>query len=284
MKDFTETGASSYCNYDEAFTSYDQVRQPNGLRELLQLFAQTKIPLEEQQVLEGGFGTGVYIEFIRHHVKAVYGVEGSDEGYRQAVRKMSDATNVHLRVGTILRLSFPDEFFHAYMVNQVVHHLDSDPTFPHLNVFLREGKRVLAPGGVLTINTSSHEQLDPYSGVYWHYAYIEKAARALKARVVPLKELVLRLEALRFTDIKMTIPSGHLFHTRYYEDPSIALEAAFRKGDSVYCFLSYEEIEESNVRIRSAIEDGSVYEEMRRAATRAAEIGEAIIVSARKAD
>ena len=33
---------SSYCNYNKAFTVYDQLRQPNGLRELLQIFKQTE--------------------------------------------------------------------------------------------------------------------------------------------------------------------------------------------------------------------------------------------------
>ncbi len=85
---------SSYCNYNEAFTEYDQVRRPNGLRELLQIFKQTDIALEEQKVLEGGFGTGAYIDHIRHYVREVHGVEGSSEGFRQASQKMGNATNV----------------------------------------------------------------------------------------------------------------------------------------------------------------------------------------------
>ncbi|MCP5111176.1 MAG: hypothetical protein GY953_10100, partial [bacterium] len=43
---------------NEAFENYDQVRQPNGLIDLLKIFKQNQTPLEEQVVLEGGFGTG----------------------------------------------------------------------------------------------------------------------------------------------------------------------------------------------------------------------------------
>jgi len=42
------------------------------------------------------------------------------------------------------------------------------------------------------------------------------------------------------------------------------------------------DIEKSNARILAAIEDESVYKGMRRAASCAAEIGEAVIISARK--
>lgn len=273
---------SSYCNYNKAFTVYDQLRQPNGLRELLQIFKQTDIPVEKQKILEGGFGTGAYIDYIRHDVKEIYGVEGSTEGLEQALQKMGNAANVHLQLGNILSLTFADDSFHAYMVNQVLHHLDTEPDYPNLNVFLKESRRVLKPGGVLTINTSSQEQLDPHLGVYWNFKYIEKAARAMQARYIPIDELISRMEELQFADIQTTIPSGKIFHEHYYNDPYCALEPDFQKGDSVYSFLSQEEIEEANARIRLGLEDASVQEEMKRADECTAEIGEAVIISARK--
>ena len=282
MNEKVKRNISSYCDYNEAFTDYDQLRQPNGLRELLQIFKQTESPVEEQKVLEGGFGTGAYIDHIRHYVREVYGVEGSSEGFEQASRKMGSAANVYLQIGDVLRLPFSHDCFHVYMVNQVLHHLDTEPGYPNLNVFLRESRRVLKPGGVLTINTCSQEQLDPGCGVYWNFTYIEKAARAMQARFVPIDELISRMQELKFAEIDTTIPSGTLFHERYYNDPHTVLEPNFEKGDSVYCFLSQEEIEGANARIRSGIEDGSVHEAMKRAAGRAAEIGEAVIISARK--
>ena len=89
---------------------------------------------------------------------------------------------------------------------------------------------------------------------------------------------------LGFINIKRTIPSGRIFHDRYYEDPSIALEVDFRKGDSVYSFLSEEDIEDSNAALRAAIKDGSIYEEMKRAILLKAKIGEVVVVSACKMD
>lgn len=281
MTETRRRNISSYCNYNETFTSYDQLRQPNGLKELLRLFKQTGIPLEKQIVLEGGFGTGAYIGHLRHHVQEIHGVEGSDEGFAQAMQKMKHAANVHLQVGNILSLTFSKHRFDAYTVNQVLHHLDIEPGFPNLNVFLKESRRVLKPGGILTINTSSQEQLDPYSGVFWNYKYIAGAVRAIAARHIPVHNLISRLEDFQFVDIQTTIPSGKIFNERYYHDPSFVLEPVFQTGDSVYCFLSQKDMKAAQDRLRSDLLNGSVFEEMARAAARAAEIGEGIIVSAR---
>lgn len=274
--------ASSYCNYNDTFISYDQNRQPNGLENILHIFEETRIPVEEQVVLEGGFGTGAYIDMIRHHIKEIYGVEGSEQGYEETQQKVGDAKNVHLEIGNILGLSFSDSFFDAYMVNQVLHHLDTEPSYPNLTLFLKESKRVIKPGGVLTINTSSHEQLNPHSGVYWNYKYIEKAALEMQTRYIPVPKLLSRLGELGFTDIKTTIPSGKLFQEQYYNDPRLALNTDFQKADSVYCFCSEKQISEANTLISSSIDDGSVHQQMELAAKQAEKIGEAVIVSARK--
>ena len=281
MTEKLKRNISIYCDYNETFTSYDQLRRPNGVKEILKLFQQSGIPLDQQIVLEGGFGTGAYIEQLRHHVKEIYGVEGSNEGYVQAMQKMKHAANVHLQVGNILNLAFPENHFDAYTVNQVLHHLDSESGFPNLNIFLSESRRVLKPGAVLTINTSSQEQLDPCTGVFWNYKYIAEAVRTIRARHIPIHDLISRLEQFQFVDIQTTIPGEKIFHERYYRDPSCGLEPIFQTGDSVYCFLSQTERQAASEHLRSDLQDGSVFEEMARAAERAAEIGEGIIISAR---
>jgi len=273
---------STYCDYNEAFIGYDQLRRPHGLEDILKILGQSKVPINEQIVLEGGFGTGAYLDNIRHHVQMMNGVEGSDEGYQQTLQKVNSAPNIRLQKGNILQLSFPDKSFHAYMVNQVLHHLDYRNHFQSINEFLTEAGRVLKPGGQLIINTCSQEQLDPHSGSYWHFKYIYPAAYSIQKRYIPIQELEIRLESLGFNEIICTISQEKIFYPRYYEDPSIALKPEFSKGDSIYSFLSEVELETSNRRLKKSIEDGSVYEVMKRATKQAAEIGEAVIVSARK--
>jgi ubiquinone/menaquinone biosynthesis C-methylase UbiE len=280
--DCNPNNQSTYCDYNEAFIGYDQFRQPHGLENIIKILGQSKVPIDEQIVLEGGFGTGAYLDHIRHHVQTIYGVEGSDEGYKKTLQKVNNAPNVRLHKGNILHLSFPDKSFHAYMVNQVLHHLDYRNHFESINVFLKEAGRILKPGGQLIINTCSQEQLDPHSGSYWHFKYIYPAAYSMQKHYIPIQELEIRLKSLGFDEFNCTISPEKIFYPRYYEDPSIALKPEFSKGDSIYSFLSEVELEASNHRLRKAIEDGSVYETMKRATARAAEIGEAVIVSARK--
>ena len=70
----TPNNLSMYCDYNDAFTVYDQVRQPNGLRKLLKIFNRSNVPIQKQIVLEGGFGTGAYLGSFSHEVKEIYGV------------------------------------------------------------------------------------------------------------------------------------------------------------------------------------------------------------------
>ena len=277
-----QNNQSTYHDYNEAFIGYDQFRQPHELENILKILGQSKIPIDEQIVLEGGFGTGAYLGNIRHHVQMIHGVEGSDEGYQRTLHKVNTAPNVRLQKGDILQLSFPDNSFHAYIVNQVLHHLDHRNQFQSINAFLSEAGRVLKPGGQMIINTCSQEQLHPHSGSYWHFKFIYPAAYSIQKRYIPIPELEMRLESLGFNEFNCTISQEKIFYSRYYEDPTSALESEFRKGDSIYSFLSEVELEASNRRLRKSIEDGSVYEVMKRATTRAAEIGEGVIVSARK--
>jgi SAM-dependent methyltransferase len=172
------------------------------------------------------------------------------------------------------------ESFITVAGNESIKTIEYRNDFQQLDVFLSESSRVLKPGGHLVINTCSQEQLDPQLGVYWNYKYIEKAALTMRKRYIPLEALISRLKNLGFTNIKKEIPSRRIYHDRYYEDPSIALESDFIKGDSVYSFLSGSAIEDSYVSLREAIEDGSIYEEMKRTARLAEKIGEVVIVTA----
>ena len=60
------------------------------------------------------------------------------------------------------------------------------------------------------------------------------------------------------------------------------LTPIFKQGDSVYSDVSPEEIALSDARISAAINDRSIHDVMQQASQRFNEIGEAVIVSARK--
>ena len=270
--------ASSYCNYNVAFKGYDSIRKPVGISETLDLLKKAKAQTHEITLLEGGFGTGACTEIICNHVKAIYGVEGSEEGCRKAHSKLCQCSNVFLLLGNILALPFVDSSFDAYMVHQVIHHLNPADNFRELKLFLKEAFRVLKSNGIIIINTCTPKHIDPENGVFWSYKFIPKAASELKRRYIPLDELKESLRQAGFTEIDTKKATGRFFKDSYYQDPLSVTDMEFCKGDSVYCFLTEEEIAKANAQITQACRDGSVFEEMERANKRFEDIGEAIVV------
>jgi hypothetical protein len=65
--EFNQNNKSTYCDYNEAFIVYDQIRRTHGLQSILNIFQQSEGLLEEQHILEGGFGTrrrkGAHLKF-----------------------------------------------------------------------------------------------------------------------------------------------------------------------------------------------------------------------------
>ena len=104
----------------------------------------------------------------------------------------------------------------------------------------------------------------------------------MQRQYISIEALEARLESAGFEEVKRSIPDGKVFQQDYYENPYVGLQPDFRRGDSIYSFLSAAELEESKNRLMEAIKEGSVDRLMKRVADRAEEIGEVVIISARK--
>lgn len=286
MSDPAPPNASTYCDYNDTFKRYDAMRIPIGLAELRGLLqaagAARGVALDAQDLLEGGFGTGSYLHAMCADVKSLAGIEGSRTGLEQARVKLAGRADVNLQIGDILALPYDDSRFDGYMVNQVLHHLDTDPGFPNLDRFLAEAYRALRPGGLLTVNTCSQDHLDPETGVYWHYAYIPDAARAMRARYVALAELERRMAAAGFVDCARTRSSGQLFASVYYDDPNTVLDPAFKSADSVYSLIAEDDLARADEQLRSDIASGAITGILASHAESRGKLGEAVIVSASK--
>jgi len=42
--EYPQDNQSTYCDYNEAFIGYDQIRQPHGLENILKILRQSKVP------------------------------------------------------------------------------------------------------------------------------------------------------------------------------------------------------------------------------------------------
>lgn len=101
---------------------------------------------EEAVILDAGTGRGFYLNYYRYvsNVKLV-GIELEHEIIRKAHSNVGHMPNVTLLNANIYQLPFPDSYFHAVILSEVLEHLDDEETA------LAELFRVLKPGGVLVI-------------------------------------------------------------------------------------------------------------------------------------
>ena len=154
-------------------------------------------------------------------------------------------------------LPFEDAALDGIMINQVLHHLPDEASqgFPaHRRVF-REFARVLKPGGVLTVNTCSQEQL---RHGYWHYGLIPAAADALRNRYAPLDDLMEMLDDYGFSRRGRFVPIDATVQGEAYFDPRGLLDKEWRDGDSVWSLVTEDRLDRATSLIRRLDERGEL--------------------------
>lgn len=145
-----------FANYDIISNQYDITRIPIGVGIIRNLLNQN----QDQVLLDAGCGTGNYIAALAPSVKKIIGLEFNSGMLKQAQSKFKNSEKVELVQGSLLeKLPFEDNTFHGILINQVLHHLDTDwENFPNAEKLFNEFYRVLKPGGFLAINTCHRGQ------------------------------------------------------------------------------------------------------------------------------
>ncbi|MDZ4170089.1 MAG: class I SAM-dependent methyltransferase [Coriobacteriia bacterium] len=124
-----------------------------GARYAPPLFAAMR-RVELPRVLDVGCATGFYLLWAFEHglgAEILAGIDVSPQLLSEAARRLEDATragaNVELLEASATALPFADGSFDAVLCNGVVKYLDDAA----LSEFLREARRVLAPGGCIAV-------------------------------------------------------------------------------------------------------------------------------------
>jgi len=102
--------------------------------------------VQGQRVLDVGCGTGRYCALLAQRGATVTGVDPSQGMLEQARRKIGAGRRFELRHGTLEEAGFPGEQFDLVVSALAMSHL------PELEPALREGARVLKPGGRIVIS------------------------------------------------------------------------------------------------------------------------------------
>jgi SAM-dependent methyltransferase len=164
---------------------------------------------------------------------------------------------VSLHEGTLLAMPFDSGAFDVVIVNQVLHHLDTgtSDTWPHLRQALAECRRVLRAGGVLLLNTCTHQQV---RAGYWYVALIPKAAERLVQRYPSIETLSQLLTELDFEPRATLAPIDASFGGQRYLDPGGPFDPRWRNGDSIWSLVTDRELDAALSKLRALHDAGTV--------------------------
>jgi ubiquinone/menaquinone biosynthesis C-methylase UbiE len=274
-----------YESYSKTSKDYDRTRGPIGISILLGCFAVSGRPLPLQVVLDAGCGTGSYGTELAKRVKRVDGVDASPEmierGRRNAKAAQIADSKLAFFEGDIAELPFEDGRFDCVTINQVLHHIDDDPSagYPRHAEVLHEIGRVMRPGGTLVVNLCSHDQV--WYG-WWYRDLFPDAFERFRERIIPLRTLVHLLEAAGFAHRGNLVPVDAVFQGEAYFNLVGPLESSWRSGDSVFALATDSELEQGCSRIRAMKQDGTLSRFMKQQDARRQRIGQVTFVHCQK--
>lgn len=243
---------SSYETYDVTSQNYDQTRTPVGIELILGCLTRQDRPLAEFTVLDAGCGTGNYSKAIVGHVGRIEALDMSPGMLGQARAKHeveAAAGRISFHQGSISELPFADGSFDGVMINQVLHHLPDDAVagYPlHRQVFA-EFARVLKPGGTLTINSCSQDQI---SDAYWYYHLAPVARRAMGAGFAPLETVEALLADVGLTPRGRFVPIDAIGQGATFFDGRGPLNKWWRDGDSFWALADDDELAAALAKVR----------------------------------
>jgi ubiquinone/menaquinone biosynthesis C-methylase UbiE len=134
-------------NYNKLAQDYDLTRTANI--NIINLFAD-EITLDGKTILDFGCGTGNFMFAIKKLTAAeIYGIEPSG-----GMREKALAKGLDVRRGDHTAIPLENNFLDFIYMTDVIHHV------PDLTMMFSEFKRILKPGGLISILTESHRQLE----------------------------------------------------------------------------------------------------------------------------
>jgi ubiquinone/menaquinone biosynthesis C-methylase UbiE len=235
---------STYEDYADAAGHYDSTRVPVGVEIILGTVAAGRVPLAETHLLDAGCGTGSFAVAVAPQVGRLTLVDASAEMLELAEAKLTaspDSPIVDVQEATLQSLPFDDDSFDAVMTNQVLHHLGDTAggAWPEHGRVFAEYARVLRPGGVLVVNTASHEQI---RHGYWAFSLIPGAVDEMCRRYAPLEVLESLAEAHGLVPRGRFVPTDATIQGPAYFDPEGPLDESWRRGDSTWSLVSDAEL------------------------------------------
>lgn len=274
---------STYEDYGDVADHYDSSRVPVGIEIILGHLATGRTSTAGAHVLDAGCGTGSFSAALAPHVGRLTLLDANREMLRVARAKLAaspSSPQVIARVGRLQALPFADDSFDAVITNQVLHHLADPPGdgWPEHDRVFAEYARVLRPGGVLTVGTSSHEQI---RHAWWAFSLIPQAVGELCRRVAPLEVLETLAEARGLIVTGRFVPTLATIQGDSYFDPEGPLSESWRRADSTWSLASETELRSMVDTLTDLKERGELAAYVAEHDARRPHIGQVTFVAAR---
>jgi len=247
---------SHYENYSRTSAAYDRTRQAQGIEFIRRLLSHNPLPLGQQVLVDAGCGTGQYSAALIDSVQHIQAVDLNPGMLTVAGNKLQvqiATGNIELHQGAIDELPIDDESADAVMVNQVLHHLADDATagWPVHQRVLAEFARVLKPGGIVVINSCSHDQLEKG---FWFYPLIPGALGRVRQRTADLDTLASMLQKNGFTEVQCEAAPDIVMQGDAYFDAARIFDPQWRDGDSIWALATPVELEDALQNARALAE------------------------------
>jgi len=244
---------SQYSDYQKMAHIYDVTRVPVGL-EFIRNFLRA-----DYHVLDAGCGTGNYIKKLLPYVNKITGLDYNENMLSRAKQKLEteiQSEKVEIIQGSLLeRLPFDDVTFDVVLLNQVLHHLDTDVIeFPKCQQLIFELHRILKPSGVLCVNTCDPDQM---SG-FWFMDLIPRVKTTFQSRYIHFKTLGRFVLEAGFDNKIRAISFPETLQGLQYFNLVGPLDVAWRLGDSKWQMATQEEIQEAQTKIIELLKEGKL--------------------------
>ena len=234
---------SKYENYDRVSANYDKTRTAVGVEIVLGFLATLRQPADRLRILDAGCGTGNYAVPVRRWFPNVVCMDFSMGMLKKAQEKFTDTGRGPgaFVQGDMGALPFRAGVFDAVMCNQSLHHIDEPGTgFRNHRSFFRHANRSLKDGGLVIINTITHEQL--HDGVWWG-RLIRPAVERMTERFTADEQLAQMLDEAGFALTDRVVPLSTIIQdpVAYYDEGALHRKE-FRDGDSHFSLLTEAEL------------------------------------------